>query len=105
MRKQLEQQQIQSNLQRELFEQQGKQNPQQIEAIVSSLQGLVKPNDCDGSAEFNQAAGHVVETSVGLHYSVPAFPAFEPSKELWGDYYLKLQTFVKAHSVPNSKLA
>ena len=40
MRKQLEQQQIQINLQRELFEQQGKQKQQQIEAIGSSLQGL-----------------------------------------------------------------
>ena len=36
---------------------------------------------------------------------MPTFSAFDPSNELWSDYNQRFQTFIKAHSVPENKIA
>ena len=38
-------------------------------------------------------------------YSVPSFTAFDSTAELWTDYYPRFLTFIKAHSVPETKIA
>ena len=35
--------------------------------------------------------------------SVPSFISFDPSSELWTDYYARFNTFVKAHSLQENK--
>ena len=38
-------------------------------------------------------------------YSVPSFTAFDSTAELWTDYCSRFLTFIKAHSVPEIKIA
>jgi len=105
MKRQLDQQQEQISLQNEQFEIQGRQNQHQIDAIILCLKELAKPNNTDNSTDRpTQSVERPVAEPV-VHYSVPSFPAFEPSKELRSDYYLRFQTFVKAHSVTETKMA
>ena len=41
----------------------------------------------------------------GTMVNIPSFSAFEPSSELWTDYWSRFKTFVEAHSVPESRQA
>ena len=103
MKKQLEQQQSQISLQREQLKQQGEQNQHQLEAILQSLQVIAKSND--RHPESTNSNGRQAAEIQQNNISVPKFDAFDPLKELWSDYNLRFQTFVKAHSVPESKVA
>ena len=47
-------------------------------------------------------AGNV--SSATAHYAMPSFPAFDPSAELWKDYWARFQTFAKANAVPMERL-
>ena len=92
MRKQLDQQQIQLQLQREQLEQQNN-------AILQALQMITRQKR--PAETTNQQVAEVQQNS----YSVPKFSEFDPSNELWSDYNQRFQTFVKAHSVPKNKIA
>ena len=93
MRKQLEQQQAQLQLQKEQIDQHGS-------AIVQTLQMLAKSHE----KPVVETEKLVAETSQSSH-AVPKFSEFDSSLELWSDYYLRFQTFVKAHSVPENRIA
>ena len=46
----------------------------------------------------------LMKSSSGLvTKSVPSFTPFDPSSELWTDYYARFNTFVEAHSVQENK--
>jgi len=100
IKKQLDQQQDQLALQKEQFEHQAKQNQNQLDAILQSIQLLAKPRE-----QSDEPPAERVMAEVQSNYSVPTFAAFDPSTELWSDYHLRFQTFVKAHSVPENKVA
>ena len=101
MKKQLDQQQTQLALQQEQMQHQRKQNETQMEAILKSLQLIASSNENSNEASERPANADVSQTA----YAVPKFAAFDSSSELWSDYNLRFQTFVKAYSVPESKVA
>ena len=97
MKKQLDQQQAQMELQ-------SQQNQQQMKV---SLETLKQRNANSGNAAGPK--GTLIENSVSAvrpsPYSVPSFTAFDSTAELWTDYYSRLLTFIKAYSVPETKIA
>ena len=97
MKKQLDQQQAQMELQ-------SQQNQQQMEVLLETLKQM---NANSGNSVGS--TGTLPENSVSAvwhsPYSVPSFTAFNSTAELWTDYYSRFLTFIKAHSVPETRIA
>ena len=104
MKKQLDQQQAQIELQSQQHQQQMKLQFQQMEVLLETLKQI---NANSGNAAGS--AGTLPENSVSAvrpsPYSVPSFTAFDSTAELRTDYYSRFLTFIKAHSVPETKIA
>ena len=55
---------------------------------------------------FETLAGKLSEpTSKPLAVAIPSFVPFDPSSELWSDYWARFLTFLGANSVPDDKAA
>ena len=50
-------------------------------------------------------AGQQKETTVVQSSAIPSFSAFEPTSELWTDYWSRFCTFIAANAVPDSRKA
>ena len=89
-KEQLQQQQQQIQLQQQQQQMQNEETRNERKAFLDALQqfGLT-------SATF--------EASPPSAAAIPSFSAFDPASELWTDYYLRFQTFLGAHSVPEDK--
>ena len=115
IKKQLDRQQAQMELQSQQMELQSQQNEQQMELqsqqnqqqMEMLLGTLKKMNANSGNAAGS--TGTLPEISISAvrpsSYSVPSFTAFDSTAELWTDYYSRFLTFIKAHSVPETKIA
>ena len=74
-----------------VFQQQMKdqqeQHQKQMEAMMAMMTTKIQP-----------------ETTLS-NSNIPSFSSFDPSKELWTDYWSRFQTFLEAHAVPESRQA
>ena len=52
---------------------------------------------------FKALASKLETPSASSQVATPNFAAFDPSTELWGDYWSRFSTFASAHSVPVGK--
>lgn len=78
------------------MEQQMTSIEQQHQEQMAKLVEMIKPN-ADGTG----AALNTPPAPAGT--PIPSFSAFDPSAELWTDYWARFSTFIGAHSVPESK--
>ena len=97
MKKQLEQQQAQMELQ-------SQQNQQQMEVLLETLKQM-NANSGNAAGSTGTRPENSVSAARPSLYSVPSFTAFDSTAELWTDYYSRFLTFIKAHSVPETKIA
>ena len=80
--------QEQMQLQREQMRQQEERHKQQPALMQQQME------------DTRKAGGNIVP-----QHQTPPFPAFDSTAELWKDYLLRFETFVKANSVPDDKKA
>ena len=97
MKKQLDQQQAQMELQ-------SQQNQQQMEVLLETLKQM-NANSGNAAGSTGTRPENSVSAARPSLYSVPSFTAFDSTAELWTDYYSRFLTFIKAHSVPETKIA
>ena len=93
MKKQLDQQQAQMELQ-----------SQQMEVLLETLKQM-NANSGNAAGSTGTRPENSVSAARPSLYSVPSFTAFDSTAELWTDYYSRFLTFIKAHSVPETKMA
>ncbi len=74
------------SLLREQIEQQRKENQEMMKLLLGK-------------------SGGKETTIMATAAAIPSFPAFDPSTELWSDYWSRFQTFIGANSIPDSKIA
>uniref|UniRef100_A0A5S6Q6N2 CCHC-type domain-containing protein n=1 Tax=Trichuris muris TaxID=70415 RepID=A0A5S6Q6N2_TRIMR len=77
----------------ELFRKQMEVQQQQIEEQRKQIEKLLSFLD------------PVSATPPAVASSVPSFPAFDPTSELWKEYWARFKTFAGANSIPAEKLA
>uniref|UniRef100_A0A5S6Q4R9 Uncharacterized protein n=1 Tax=Trichuris muris TaxID=70415 RepID=A0A5S6Q4R9_TRIMR len=77
----------------ELFRKQMEVQQQQIEEQRKQIEKLLS------------FLGPVSATPPAVASSVPSFPAFDPTSELWKEYWARFKTFAGANSIPAEKLA
>ena len=97
MKKQLDQQQAQMVLQ-------SQQNQQQMEVLLETLKQM-NANSGNAAGSTGTRSENSVSAARPSLYSVPSFTAFDSTAELWTDYYSRFLTSIKAHSVPETKIA
>ena len=85
--------------QKELQRQQQAQYEQQLKVLQEKQQELID------KLLQKPAVGDSTPVTVHSTASVPSFTAFDPTTELWEDYYARFCTFLGAHSVDKGKHA
>ena len=86
--------------------QQQKEQLQQQQIQQQQMQNEETRNERKAFLDALQQFGLTLATSEASPASaaaIPSFSAFDPASELWTDYYLRFQTFVGAHYVPEDK--
>ena len=99
MQQQMQAQQKQAEAQQQLLlaqlEEQKRHNAEEKDRHAQEFELLVK--------QFTRAGAAEGQPVLHPQVSVPSFIPFEPTSELWKDYWARFQTFVGANSVPEAK--
>ena len=95
--------QEQLNLQREQMQQQQAQALQAQEQMQQQMQQ--QQAQAQQQMEVLVNALKVKEEATQRSVSIPTFDAFDSTAELWCDYLSRFETFVRAHSIPESRVA
>ena len=91
LKQQIESQRQQQEEQRHQLEEQKKMQQDQMDIFMKTLQSL----GANVKSEVQPLPNSI---------SIPTFSAYDPSTELWSDYYSRFNTFIAAYSVPQTKI-